>query len=145
MPWTAIDAALGAAQIASILAQPLPHFKEGTKNAPRGKAIVGEEGSELIVDRSGRMFVTPPQPTLIELAGGEQVFKHDITADFLKHHNLLSILQKAQTQKQPVKVDDDLARRTLRVLQNIERKQGVTIINNVPIESTAYYNRNIKN
>jgi hypothetical protein len=145
MPFVAIDLAIGAAQIASVLAQPLPHFKKGTGNAPRGKAVVGEEGSELIVDKAGRMFVTPSKPTLIELAGGEKIFQHNITEDFLKHHNLLTILQKAQTQKQPVKVETGFNKKAIELLTKIERKAPFIIQVGEKMETTDYYLRNIKN
>lgn len=144
MPFVAIDLAIGAAQIASVLAQPLPHFKKGTENAPRGKAVVGEEGSELIVDKAGRMFVTPSKPTLIELAGGEKIFQHNITEDFLKHHNLLTILQKAQTQKQPVKVETGFNKKAIELLTKIERKAPFIIQVGDKMETTDYYMRNIK-
>lgn len=45
--------ALGAAQAATVLAQPIPKFAKGTKNAPAGMKLVGEEGPELIMDQGG--------------------------------------------------------------------------------------------
>lgn len=133
---------LGAGALALVKAAA---FKEGTENAPKGKAWVGEEGSELIVDKSGKMFLTPSGPTLIDLAGGEKILSHPKTEEILNHYNLLHILKSVNNSNKPVPVNDELARKTLRVLQRIEQKQGITVINNAPIETTSYYMRNIKN
>ena len=49
---------LGAAEIATIAAQPIPQFAKGTKNAPAGFKWVGEEGPELIYDGGGYPIIT---------------------------------------------------------------------------------------
>jgi hypothetical protein len=119
-------------------------FEKGTDNAPKGPAIVGEKGSELIVTKEGQMYVTPPRPTLIELAGGEKVFRHDITADFLKHYNLLNILQKAQAQKQPVSIENGFNKKAIELLTKIERKSPHITMVTERMETSDYYLRNIK-
>ncbi|HMX02955.1 MAG TPA: hypothetical protein PK511_09590 [Chitinophagales bacterium] len=50
---TPIILALMALQIGSVLAQPIPKFAKGTKNAPPGFKLVGEAGPELIYDDGG--------------------------------------------------------------------------------------------
>lgn len=40
-------------QIGAVLAQPIPKFAKGTKNAPPGFKLVGEQGPELIYDGGG--------------------------------------------------------------------------------------------
>lgn len=67
--------ALGAIQIAAVLSKPLPQFKKGTRNAPAGPAMVSEEGFELM-ERDGKMFITPPQQSIIDLKGGEKIYSH---------------------------------------------------------------------
>jgi len=64
-----------AAQIAFILAQPVPEFAEGTKGTPHkgGLAMVGEKGVEKIVTESGKVYYTPPTATLVDLPKGAQV------------------------------------------------------------------------
>lgn len=136
---------IGAAQIASVLAQPLPHYEKGTKNAKKGLSVVGEKGSELVVDKHGKMFLTPSKPTLMDLAGGEQIFKHDITKDMLNHYNLLHILQKAQTAKQPIPVQNNFNQRAIDILSKIERKAPFVIQVQNGMETGDYYKRNIKN
>lgn len=56
-----------AAQTGFILAQPVPEFAEGTKGkAFKGKAIVGEKGTELVTTLSGKQYYTPPTATLAQ-------------------------------------------------------------------------------
>jgi len=52
----AIIAALGAVQIATIMAQPIPKFAKGTMSAP-GMGIFGEAGRELMFLRSGETML----------------------------------------------------------------------------------------
>jgi hypothetical protein len=69
--------ALGALQAAAVLAKPIPKFKDGVKSAPRGIALVGEAGSEL-VSKNGNMQLIA-EPSLINLSGGETIYKHSDT------------------------------------------------------------------
>lgn len=60
--------ALGAIQAATVLAQPLPAYKEGTKDHRGGLAWVGDGNrSELVVTPGGKMFQTPSSATLVDL------------------------------------------------------------------------------
>lgn len=60
--------ALGAIQAATVLAQPLPAYKEGTRDHIGGLAWVGDGNrSELIVTPGGKMFQTPSSATLVDL------------------------------------------------------------------------------
>lgn len=66
-PLAIIAAASAAAQIGFILAQPIPEFAEGTKGKKfKGRAIVGEQGTEKVVTQSGRVYYTPPVATLAQ-------------------------------------------------------------------------------
>lgn len=63
-----IIAAIGAAQLFTVLAQPLPKFAKGTKDSGKaGFAIVGEEGVEQIETKDGKKFLTPDVPTITYL------------------------------------------------------------------------------
>lgn len=75
---------LGATQLAVAVATPVPRFAKGTKNAPRGLGIWGEEGQEMMVDRHGKLRLSPKGPTLINLAGGEQIIPADNTRRILR-------------------------------------------------------------
>lgn len=66
-PLAIIAAASAAAQIGFILAQPIPEFAEGTKGKKyKGRAIVGEQGTEKVVTQSGRVYYTPAVATLAQ-------------------------------------------------------------------------------
>lgn len=82
----ALVAAAAGVEIAAIASAPLPAFAEGTKSAPGGKAIVGERGSELWVDKKkGEAGLTPSTATLVDLPKGVQVFDAVTTDRMLKN------------------------------------------------------------
>jgi len=74
-PLAALVAAIAAAQIGFVLAQPVPEFAEGTKGKPfkGGKAMVGERGVEKVITESGKVYFTPPTATLVDLPKGSHV------------------------------------------------------------------------
>lgn len=74
-PLAALVAAIAAAQVGFVLAQPVPEFAEGTKGKPfkGGKAMVGERGVEKVVTESGKVYFTPSTATLVDLPKGSQV------------------------------------------------------------------------
>ena len=59
IPFIAIAGAMGAIQIATILATPIPKYAKGTKDHPGGLAIVGDGGRQEVVSYGGNMFLTP--------------------------------------------------------------------------------------
>lgn len=60
--------ALGAAQLARVIATPLPRFAHGTDDAPGGLSVVGDAGrSELVKEPTGKMWVTPNVPTVLNV------------------------------------------------------------------------------
>lgn len=74
IPFIAIAGAMGAIQIATILATPIPKYAKGTKEHPGGLAIVGDGGRQEVVSYGGNMFLTPDTPTLIDMPKGAEVF-----------------------------------------------------------------------
>lgn len=61
-------AAAGAAQIATILATPLPEYAKGTQDHPGGLAMVGDGGrAEMVVFPDGSVWRTPATDTLVNL------------------------------------------------------------------------------
>lgn len=74
-------AALGAAQLATVLAQPIPKYAKGTDRAKGGPAIVGEQGRELVVTPQGELIYTPDKPTLTYLKEGSRVIPHNKLKD----------------------------------------------------------------
>ncbi len=77
-PLAIIAAASAAAQIGFILAQPLPEFAEGTKGKPfKGRAIVGEKGTEKVITQSGKVYYTPGVATLAQFDEPVQIIPNN--------------------------------------------------------------------
>lgn len=72
----AIVGAMGAIQVATIAATPIPSYAEGTKTGahPGGKALVGDAGKREVVMYKGLAWITPDTPMLVDLPKGAQVF-----------------------------------------------------------------------
>jgi hypothetical protein len=66
-PLNAITIALGAIQAATVLAQPIPQYKDGTSYHKGGDAIVGDGGKhEVMITPDGKQMITPNVSTLIK-------------------------------------------------------------------------------
>lgn len=59
--------AMGAVQLAAIIAQPIPKYAKGTKDHKGGLAIVGDGGKQEGVITNKGLWVTPDKPTLVDL------------------------------------------------------------------------------
>lgn len=68
-----IAGAMGATQIATILATPIPKYAKGTDRHKGGPAIVGDGGMPELVIFGGKSWVTPDTPTLVDLPAGAMV------------------------------------------------------------------------
>lgn len=67
----------GAVQLAKVLATPLPQYAEGIESTPTDSfAIVGERGTELVTEKSGKQYLTPNTDTLTYLPKGTKVTPH---------------------------------------------------------------------
>ena len=82
----------GAAQLAVIAATP---FARGTKNAPGGVALVGEQGPELInLPRGSQVFPTPQTNQMLSNMGGGNV---SVGGEFtVRGTDLVLVLERAQ-------------------------------------------------
>lgn len=69
----AIAAAMGAVQLATIIATPLPKYAKGTANHKGGPAIVGDGGVPEVITYGGNAWITPDKPTLVDLPAGAAV------------------------------------------------------------------------
>lgn len=69
----AIAGAMGAVQVATILATPIPKYAKGTDRHKGGPAIVGDGGMPELVIFGGKSWVTPDTPTLVDLPAGAMV------------------------------------------------------------------------
>lgn len=82
-PKMVLDAAIGATQLAKVVATPLPPlYAEGTDNHPGGMAIVGEQGSEFVI-QPHRGLTLVSRATLMDLSKGSEVVPNDETLKIL--------------------------------------------------------------
>lgn len=79
-PWNialaAAVGAVGAANLARAIATPLPQFAKGTNSAPGGLAEVGEKGTELVIEPSGKKYLTPNKSTIMNVKKGSKIIPH---------------------------------------------------------------------
>ncbi|UXO94056.1 hypothetical protein Pan5_14 [Pseudanabaena phage Pan5] len=74
-PLVALIAATGAAQLATVLATPIPRYKEGTDYHKGGLAIVGDGGVQEVIKEPGKApYLSPDTDTLMNLPRGTRVF-----------------------------------------------------------------------
>lgn len=78
-----IIGAQGLAQALFAATRPLPQYAEGTDNSTDGPAVVSEEGRELVIEKSGKAWLTPDKPSVVDLKGGSKVIPHDETESIL--------------------------------------------------------------
>lgn len=67
---------IGAAQIAAILATPIPSYFTGTDNSKAGYAMTDELGPELYIPRSGKPFIGGDKPNIKNLQAGTKIIPH---------------------------------------------------------------------
>jgi hypothetical protein len=83
-PWQPLNIAIasgialtGSAQLAKAIATPLPQYAKGIESTPNDSfAIVGEKGTELVTEKSGKQYLTPNSDTLTYLPKGTKVTPH---------------------------------------------------------------------
>lgn len=76
--------ALGAVQLAGVLAQPLPQYYTGTDSSKGGPAHVGERGRELFITPDGKLGITPNRDTIMNLEEGTKIFNSNETKRILQ-------------------------------------------------------------
>lgn len=84
MPWTALIAAMGAANLAAIIAKPIPKYETGTDYHPGGLMMV--HPGEMRIDPSGQISMTPDVPTYTYGDSGTKIIpkhKTDLMNDIL--------------------------------------------------------------
>ena len=107
-PIAAMIAAMGAVQLATIVAQPIPKYAKGTKGHKGGLAWVGDGGvSETIITNKG-MYLTPDTPTLVDLPKGAKVIPYAIDMEVMKMGAVNPELKVySQNEKAPININND--------------------------------------
>lgn len=76
--------ATSAIQVGTVLATPLPQYKDGTDFHKGGKAVLGDGYvSEVVENPDGSLFLTPNKPTILDLPKGAKV--HSSLDEFNKN------------------------------------------------------------
>ena len=85
LPFSAIAAAIGAAQIALVQSQEIPQFWKGTDNAPEGLAWTQEKGAEIITDKYGKVksYGSDKGPQLTYLSKGDKVYTAQKSEEYI--------------------------------------------------------------
>ena len=99
-----IIAAMGAVQVATIAATPIPAYKDGTKNGGHigGLAIVGDGGKQEVIVYGGKGWITSDTPTIIDLPKGAEVYPDVNTFESMS----LNLTPLSETRENPVVVND---------------------------------------
>ena len=126
-PLAAMIAAMGAIQLATIVAQPIPKYAKGTKDHKGGLAIVGDGGVQETILTNKGAYLTPDTPTLVNLPKGAQVIPYAIDIDGMKKNaNDLYSLMAYRSEKDlpPISIENDYSglQRDIKRLEESQRK-----------------------
>ena len=112
LPFTAIVAALGAVQLAAVLAQPIPKYKHGRKGGDAEYAYVGDGGVNEVIERAyGGYEITPNRQTLTYLNKGDKV--HPNADKFLQEQAYNMSLSAQGRTIERVQVNNNLTKKDL--------------------------------
>lgn len=134
----ALTAALGAVQLAAVLAKPIPQYAEGTDDHKGGLAVVGDAGKhELVMFPGGGFAKTPDYPTLVNLP------KHTkIEPDYDKAVMEMAALSNVDFKKADLYIENmeqiKLLKESNRILRVIAGKNTV-VVNKTGINHNRRY------
>ena len=120
----------------------MPGFAEGTMNAPRGVAMVAEEGPELIKDNKGNTRLASV-PMVYDFKGGERVFTASQTANMLANMaKTKQLMQENLTLPRialagPRMGSNDFSSINALLLDMIGAMKGVEVNNNLIVDHRA--------
>lgn len=126
-PMAAMIAAMGAIQLATIVAQPIPKYAKGTKDHKGGLAWVGDGGvSETVITNKG-MFLTPDTPTLVDLPKGAKVIPYAIDMDLMKSkaNDLNGLMAyRHENELPPISIENDYSglQKDIKALEASQRR-----------------------
>lgn len=97
IPFIAVAAAIGLAQVALIASRPIPKFKKGKKDSYEGPGKIAEAGME-ILEKDGRMYLATKE-TLVWLGKKDKVYNPKETADIMNSRSMPHV--RVQPVEQP--------------------------------------------
>lgn len=103
----AIVSAMGAVQLATIMAQPIPKYAKGTDNHPGGLAIVGDGGKNEAILTDKGTYITPSVPTLVDIPQRAVVIPDIVNIDSFKYmrSDVEMLMRNADKKRKPVTVN----------------------------------------
>lgn len=131
-PIAAMIGAMGAIQLATIIAQPIPKYAKGTKSHKGGLALVGDGGvSETVITDKG-MYLTPDTPTLVDLPKGAQVIPYviDMNAIKSKANDMEGLMAyRKENELPPITIENDYSglQRDIKRLEESQKKGFKTL------------------
>lgn len=126
-PMAAMIAAMGAIQLATIVAQPIPKYAKGTKGHKGGLAWVGDGGvSETVITDKG-MYLTPNTPTLVDLPKGAKVIPYALDMERMKAraNDLEGLMAyRQENELPPITIENDYSglQRDIKKLEESQRR-----------------------
>ena len=132
----------GAATVTAIGLKPIPEvptYRKGTKSHKGGHAIVGEVGEELIETPSGKVFLSPDKPTLMNLPKGTRVTPHDVIKRHLSGFNYAHILTPQPYSDKKMNELIDVVKNKREHIINID-KEGISVIAKNGLNRTKFIN-----
>lgn len=121
VPLIAATIALGGVQAASIMAQKVPAYAEGTDFHPGGLAFMGDGGvKEGVILPDGRLFLSADTPTLYDLPRGTKVIPEMGELGSRQSHSFMDV----------VKLNDEAsARNTAKIINAIKSSRASLSVN----------------
>lgn len=126
-------AAIGIAQLARIFATPLPEYAKGTDNHKGGLAMVGDgkgknAGVELVIEPTGKKYLTPSTPTVMDLPARTKVISHEKLMEMVYNQAIVNMANKGGTiggdnmQEATLKAFEDMSVKVDKLTQVMESK-----------------------
>lgn len=93
VPLSIIIGAIGALQLATLFATPLPKFLHGKENDYEGPAHVSEDGRpELRINkRTGEMSLTPAKPSIMWVKKDDRIIPHNRIGEYMHKNSITSL------------------------------------------------------
>lgn len=86
IPMIAALGAMGAIQLATIIATPIPKYAKGTDSHKGGLAVVGDGGVPETVITDNGAYITPSVPTLVDIPRGAKVIPYAVDMERMMAH-----------------------------------------------------------
>jgi len=98
----ALITAIGALQLARVLASPIPQYYTGTEDSKGGLVWLGERGKELLITPKGDAYETPGTAIMASIPEHSTVIAHDKYMDMLRNERVHSVVpdKKIRTEKE---------------------------------------------